>query len=58
MKNLKKVYVIELGYVGLPNTVVLLIRFSVIGVDVDVKKVEVVNSGMLSSGAWFRCAFV
>ena len=43
---MKKVCVIGLGYVGLPIAVVFASRgYSVIGVDVDVKKVEAVNSG-------------
>jgi len=42
----KKVCVIGLGYVGLPSAVVFASRgFSVVGVDVDESKVEVVNSG-------------
>ncbi|WP_448577437.1 nucleotide sugar dehydrogenase [Thermosphaera sp.] len=43
---MKRVTVIGLGYIGLPTAVVFASRgFGVIGVDVDVKKVEAVNSG-------------
>jgi len=43
---LNKVCVIGLGYVGLPTAVVFASKgFSVVGVDVDVNKVEAVNSG-------------
>uniref|UniRef100_A0A7J3Z7T8 UDP-glucose/GDP-mannose dehydrogenase N-terminal domain-containing protein n=1 Tax=Ignisphaera aggregans TaxID=334771 RepID=A0A7J3Z7T8_9CREN len=43
---MKKICVIGLGYVGLLAAVVFASRgFSVIGVDVDVKKVEAVNNG-------------
>jgi len=42
----EKVCVIGLSYVGLPTTVVFVSRgYSVVGVDVDVRKVEAVNSG-------------
>jgi len=42
----EKLTVIGLGYVGLPTAVVFASKgFSVVGVDVDVKKVEAVNSG-------------
>jgi len=43
---LNKICVVGLGYVGLPAAVVFASRgFSVVGVDVDVGKVEAVNSG-------------
>ncbi|MFZ8849595.1 MAG: NAD(P)-binding domain-containing protein, partial [Thermoproteota archaeon] len=43
---MRRISVIGLGYVGLPTAVVFASRgFSVIGVDVDVAKVEAVNSG-------------
>jgi len=46
MRGLNKIGVIGLGYVGLPTAVVFASRgFSVVGVDVDVSKVEAVNSG-------------
>jgi len=41
-----KISIIGLGYVGLPTAVVFASRgFSVVGVDIDVRKVEAVNSG-------------
>jgi len=43
---LNKLCVIGLGYVGLPTAVVFASRgYNVVGVDVDVKKVEAVNGG-------------
>jgi UDP-N-acetyl-D-mannosaminuronic acid dehydrogenase len=43
---MRRISVIGLGYVGLPTAVVFASRgFSVVGVDVDVAKVEAVNSG-------------
>jgi UDP-N-acetyl-D-mannosaminuronic acid dehydrogenase len=45
-RKMRRVSVIGLGYVGLPTAVVFASRgFSVVGVDVDVGKVEAVNSG-------------
>jgi len=41
-----RITVLGLGYVGLPTAIVFASRgFSVVGVDVDVEKVEAVNSG-------------
>jgi len=43
---MKRIIVIGLGYVGLPTAVIFASKgFSVVGVDVDVRKVEAVNSG-------------
>ena len=42
----EKIAVVGLGYVGLPTAAVFASKgFSVVGVDVDIGKVEAVNSG-------------
>ena len=46
MEFTNKICIVGLGYVGLPTAIVFASRgFSVIGVDVNGRKVEAVNSG-------------
>ncbi len=49
-KKKKKICVIGLGYVGLPLAAILSKKFSVIGFDIDKRRVEELKSGIDSTG--------